>query len=59
MVDLPAHVDAAALVARAADAGVLITPWSASRVRAVTHLDVGRAAVEQAAAVVARCLEAA
>jgi hypothetical protein len=38
---------------------VLITPWSATRVRAVTHLDVDRAAVTRAAAVVARCLEAA
>jgi threonine aldolase len=59
MVDLPAHVDAGTLVQRAADEGVLITPWSATRVRAVTHLDVDRAAVTRAAAVVARCLEAA
>jgi threonine aldolase len=59
MVDLPSHLDAGAVVRRAADAGVLITPWSATRVRAVTHLDVDRAAVQQAAGVVARCLEAA
>lgn len=59
MVDLPEHVDAGTVVRRAADAGVLITPWSATRVRAVTHLDVSRAAVQQAAVVVARCLEAA
>ena len=59
MVDLPEHVDAGALVRRAADADVLITPWSATRVRAVTHLDVDRPAVERAADVVARALEAA
>jgi threonine aldolase len=59
MVDLPAHADAGAVVQRAADEGVLITPWSATRVRAVTHLDVDREAVTRAAAVVARCLEAA
>jgi threonine aldolase len=59
MVDLPERVDAGTVVRRAADAGVLITPWSATRVRAVTHLDVSRAAVQQAASVVARCLEAA
>ena len=59
MVDLPDRVDAGTVVRRAADAGVLITPWSATRVRAVTHLDVDRAAVERAASVVARCLEAA
>ena len=59
MVDLPATIAAGDLVRRAADDGVLITPWSNSRVRAVTHLDVDRAAVERAAGVVARCLEAA
>ena len=59
MVDLPAGLDSGAVVRHAADAGVLITPWSASRVRAVTHLDVDRGAVERAAATVARALEAA
>ena len=59
MVDLPAHADAGELVRRAAAEDVLITPWSATRVRAVTHLDVDRRAVGRAAAVVARCLEAA
>jgi threonine aldolase len=59
MVDLPPHVDASSLVRQVGDEGVLITPWSATRVRAVTHLDVDRAAVERAAAAVARCLETA
>jgi threonine aldolase len=59
MVDLPASVDTATVTRRAADAGVLISPWSTTRVRAVTHLDVDRAAVEQAAGVVARAMEAA
>ncbi|CAA9324425.1 MAG: Low-specificity L-threonine aldolase [uncultured Gemmatimonadaceae bacterium] len=59
MVDLPAHVDAVALVQRAAADDVLITPWSGTRVRAVTHLDVDGSATRRAADVVARCLEAA
>jgi threonine aldolase len=57
MVDLPAGVVASALVAGAADHGVLITPWSNTRVRAVTHLDVSERDVTDAAAVVARLLE--
>lgn len=59
MVDLPAHIDSGDLVRRVADGGVLITQWSATRIRAVTHLDVDRAAVARAAATVARCLDAA
>jgi threonine aldolase len=58
MVDLPGGTNALDLVRRAADEGVLITPWSATRVRAVTHLDVDAAQVHHAAEVVARLLEA-
>lgn len=58
MVDLPAGMDGPTLARRAAERGVLITPWSATRVRAVTHLDVSRAAVETAGGVVAELLAA-
>ena len=57
MVDLPEHVASRDLVAAAAAEGVLVTPWSASRIRAVTHLDVDDAAVVRAAEVVATALE--
>lgn len=45
MVDLPAGMDAFALVQRAAERGVLVTPWHRSRIRAVTHLDVSKSDV--------------
>lgn len=40
MIDLPAGRESGAVVAAAARAGVLLTPWSVSRIRAVFHLDV-------------------
>jgi threonine aldolase len=57
MVDLPAGMNALDLVRRAAEENVLITPWSATRVRAVTHLDVDASQVRRAAEVVAGLLE--
>src|SRR6476661_6236324 len=39
MIDLPDGVTSGAVVAMAKQDGVLITPWSASRVRAVAHRD--------------------
>ena len=45
--------DAPGFVARAKDAGVLVSAVGASAVRAVTHLDVTRAQVEEAARVLA------
>ena len=56
MVDLPSGTSAPALVARAADAGVLVTPWSATRIRAVTHLDVDAAQVRGAGEIIATAL---
>jgi threonine aldolase len=56
MVDLPAGRDAGAVVRAAADAGVLVSGWSATRIRAVTHRDVDRAQVERAADVLAAAL---
>jgi threonine aldolase len=58
MVDLPAGMTSAAVVTAAAEQGVRITPWSASRIRAVTHLDVDTAAVTRAAEVVRSAIEA-
>jgi threonine aldolase len=57
MVDLPPRIGAAAFVARAAEAGVLIAPWSATRIRAVTHLDADQAQVRTAGEVLAGILE--
>jgi threonine aldolase len=57
MIDLP-HPVAPAVAARAADHGVLVSTWSATRLRAVTHLDVDDAAIRQAGEVLADALEA-
>src|SRR5687767_13102532 len=57
MLDLPASIDAFAVVAECRRRDVLLTPWSASRIRAVTHLDVSESAVRQAAATAAEVLE--
>jgi threonine aldolase len=52
MIDLPAGLDAFAVVAACAEHGVLTSPWSSSRVRAVFHLDADAAAAEKAGEVV-------
>ena len=57
MIDLPAHGDANALAKAIAADGVLITAWTRTRLRAITHLDAPWADVERAAQVVARHLE--
>jgi threonine aldolase len=41
MIDLPDGVVSTDVVQRAAARGVYVSPWSPSRIRAVTHLDVG------------------
>ena len=56
MVDLPGPV-VPQVVARAADEGVLLSPWSATRLRAVTHLDVDAAGIARAGAVLREVLE--
>ena len=50
MVDLPDGMTSAAVVARGGGAGRARQPWSATRIRAVTHLDVDAAAGRRAAA---------
>jgi threonine aldolase len=57
MIDLPAGMTSGDVVTRAKAAGALITPWSPSRIRAVTHLDADRSAVTRAAAIVRRAIE--
>ena len=56
MVDLLAGQHASQVVARAREAGVWITAWNNTRVRAVLHLDVDDAAVVRAGAVLADAL---
>lgn len=57
MLDVPGSVDAFAVVAECRRRDVLLTPWSASRIRAVTHLDVDESVVRTAATVVAEVVE--
>jgi len=57
MIDVPPGTTAMAIAERAAARGVLVSVWSASRVRAVTHLDVSTAEVVEAAAVLRDVLE--
>jgi len=59
MVDLPAGMTSSAVVAAASEQGVRLTPWSTTRIRAVTHLDVDAEAVEHAGRVVRALLEGA
>jgi len=49
--------DAAAIVARAGQLGVLVSAFAARTVRAVTHLDVGREQCRQAAELLAKVIE--
>lgn len=58
MVDLPDGVAAGALIDRCAAAGVLISGWSATRVRLVTHLDVSAGDAARAGAIVAEQIAA-
>jgi threonine aldolase len=57
MIDLPDGVTSDALVAAARAEDVLISPWHASRVRAVAHLDANASAVARAAEVVRSAIE--
>jgi threonine aldolase len=59
MVDLPGGVTSADVSARAREKGLLVSPWSGTRVRAVTHLDADRAAVTRAGEVLRAAIEAA
>jgi threonine aldolase len=56
MVDLPDGVTSTDVVQRAAARGIYVTPWSPTRIRAVTHLDVGDGEVVLAADEIAEIL---
>lgn len=58
MIDLGVGVQASVVAAAIAADGVRVSVWTATRLRAITHLDATRAQVEQAAHVVAHHLEA-
>ena len=55
MVDLPRPV-VPGVVARAAERGVMLSAWSPTRLRAVTHLDVDDAMIQRAGEVLALSL---
>lgn len=57
MIDLPGDKDAAAVVSAAAAAGVLVSLWSRTRIRAVFHRDVDAAMTRTAGETMARVLE--
>jgi len=57
MLDLPDGVEAGDIVSAAAANGVLLSPWSRRRIRAVMHLDVDAEAVRSAAQTVVRVIE--
>jgi threonine aldolase len=58
MIDLPPGMTSADVAGRARDGGVLVSPWSGTRVRAVTHLDADRVAVARAGEVLRAAIEA-
>jgi threonine aldolase len=57
MIDLPAGYTSTDVVARAAERGLRVSPWHASRVRAVTHLDASAADVARAAEILSAVLD--
>ena len=57
MIDLPPGIPAPGVVSRCAAKGVKVTAWNATRVRAVTHLDVDAVMVKRAGEVIAREIE--
>lgn len=57
MIDVAEDATAEEVARRAAEHGVLVSVWSARRVRVVTHLDVTTADVEEAAAVMRTVLD--
>ena len=59
MIDMRAGVSAFDSVRAAAEQDVLLTPWSPTRIRAVTHLDADDAAIGRAGQVLVELLEAA
>ena len=57
MIDLPASLPAAEAARRAEERGLLVSLWTASRVRVVTHLDASADAVDEASRIMREVLE--
>jgi acetylornithine/succinyldiaminopimelate/putrescine aminotransferase len=57
MVDLPASLQAPDIAKRLAARGLLVSVWTPSRLRVVTHLDVSTAEIDEAAATMREVLE--
>ena len=57
MIDMPARTNAPDVARRLAARGVLVSVWTPTRVRAVTHLDVQPAEIDEAAAIISDVLE--
>ena len=57
MIDLPDGMRSEAVASRAAALGVRVSEWNPARIRAVAHLDVDRAAMQQAASLVRSAIE--
>ena len=57
MIDLPARLHATDLARRLAARGVLVSVWTGSRVRTVTHLDVSPAQIDEAAEIIRDVIE--
>ncbi len=58
MIDVSPPIDASTVVAAAAGEGVLVTPWTRHRVRAVMHLDITDEMADEAGRVLAAVLRA-
>jgi threonine aldolase len=57
MIDLPERFDARELARGLASRGVLVSVWTASRIRTVTHLDLSPAQIDEAAGIIRDVLE--
>jgi threonine aldolase len=57
MIDLPDTLTAVEVARRAAERGVLVSVWTATRIRAVAHLDVTTADIDEAARIISEVLE--
>lgn len=57
MVDLPASKEASAVAKQLSARGLLVSVWTPSRLRVVTHLDANTAQIDEAAAIMREVLE--
>jgi len=57
MIDLPERVNATELARRLVSRDVLVSVWTSSRIRTVTHLDVTPSQIDEAAGILREVLE--